>query len=209
MSGFNMQELMSQARSSTKPCKRKWKDAGSSRPSGGGTSPLKMDGRKQVLGIKIDPEAVKAGDIEMLQDLITAAINGAGRKVMKPCNPPWRNARRHEYSGDVANFNRGVRRGRREEKFLGFSAYSAVKNKEFWNRGLLEPFAEPLARLIETKEAARVGSKSAQRLASTFCVPATRTPLRSPPPSRTSKANLRLCSICKHITDVDPCVLLQ
>ena len=40
-----------------------------------------MDGRKQVLSIKIDPEVVKSGDLEMLQDLITAAINGAARKV--------------------------------------------------------------------------------------------------------------------------------
>ena len=40
-----------------------------------------MDGRKQLLGLKIDPEAVKAGDIEMLQDLITAAVNEAARKV--------------------------------------------------------------------------------------------------------------------------------
>ena len=42
---------------------------------------VRMDGKKQVLGIKIDPEAAKAADLEMLQDLITAAINGAGRKV--------------------------------------------------------------------------------------------------------------------------------
>jgi nucleoid-associated protein EbfC len=33
------------------------------------------------LSVKIDPEAVKSGDVEMLQDLVTAAINGAGRKV--------------------------------------------------------------------------------------------------------------------------------
>jgi DNA-binding YbaB/EbfC family protein len=49
--------------------------------SGGGTVTVKMDGRKQVLSIKIDPEAVKTGDLEMLQDLITAAVNGAVRKV--------------------------------------------------------------------------------------------------------------------------------
>ena len=49
--------------------------------SGGGTVTVKMDGRKQVLGIKIDPEAVKAGDMEMLQDLITAAFNGASQKI--------------------------------------------------------------------------------------------------------------------------------
>ena len=49
--------------------------------SGGGTVTVKMDGRKQVLGITIDPEAVKAGDVEMLQDLVMAAVNEAGRKV--------------------------------------------------------------------------------------------------------------------------------
>jgi DNA-binding protein YbaB len=40
-----------------------------------------MDGRKQLLSVKIDPEALKSGDIEMLQDLITAAVNGAAKKV--------------------------------------------------------------------------------------------------------------------------------
>jgi len=49
--------------------------------SGGGSVTVKMDGRKQVLGIKIDPEAVKAGDVEMLQDLVMAALNEASRKV--------------------------------------------------------------------------------------------------------------------------------
>ena len=49
--------------------------------SGGGAVTVKMDGRKQVLSIKIDPEAVKSGDIEMLQDLIAAAVNGAAKKV--------------------------------------------------------------------------------------------------------------------------------
>ena len=42
---------------------------------------MKMNGRKQVLSVKIDPEIVKAGDLEMLQDLVTAAVNGAGQKV--------------------------------------------------------------------------------------------------------------------------------
>jgi len=40
-----------------------------------------MDGRKQVLSVKIDPEVMKSGDVEMLQDLVAAAINGAGKKV--------------------------------------------------------------------------------------------------------------------------------
>ena len=47
--------------------------------AGGGMVSVKMDGHKNVLGVKIDPEA--AGDVEMLQDLVLAACNDASRKV--------------------------------------------------------------------------------------------------------------------------------
>ena len=40
-----------------------------------------MDGKKQILAITIEPESVDPDDIEMLQDLIAAAVNEAGRKV--------------------------------------------------------------------------------------------------------------------------------
>ena len=40
-----------------------------------------MNGKKQALSIKIDPEVVKSGDIEMLQDLVAAAVNAASAKV--------------------------------------------------------------------------------------------------------------------------------
>jgi hypothetical protein len=49
--------------------------------AGGGTVTVKMNGQKQLLSVKIDPDAVKADDLEMLQDLITAAVNEAARKV--------------------------------------------------------------------------------------------------------------------------------
>ncbi len=49
--------------------------------AGGGTVTVKMDGRKQLRSIVIDPEAVKSGDVEMLQDLVMAALNEASRKV--------------------------------------------------------------------------------------------------------------------------------
>jgi DNA-binding YbaB/EbfC family protein len=81
MAGFNMQELMSQAKKQYEVLQKKMQDTVVEGSAGGGTVTVKMDGRKQVLGIKIDPEAVKAGDLEMLQDLITAAVNGAGHKI--------------------------------------------------------------------------------------------------------------------------------
>ena len=49
--------------------------------SGGGMVIVTMSGSKKVLSLKIDPEAVKGGDIEMLQDLVQAAVNEAARKV--------------------------------------------------------------------------------------------------------------------------------
>jgi DNA-binding YbaB/EbfC family protein len=81
MSGFNIQELMSQAKQQYEVLQKKMQETIVEGSAGGGTVTVKMDGRKQVLSIKIDPEAIKSGDLEMLQDLITAAINGAGKKV--------------------------------------------------------------------------------------------------------------------------------
>src|ERR1700690_2981417 len=81
MSGFNLQELMSQAKQQYETLQKKMQETVVEATSGGGSVTVKMDGRKQVLGIKIDPEGGKSGDIEMLQDLVTAAVNGAGRKV--------------------------------------------------------------------------------------------------------------------------------
>jgi nucleoid-associated protein EbfC len=81
MSGFNLQEMMQQAKQQAEVLQKKMEQTVVEASSGGGTVTVKMDGRKQVLGIVIDPEAVKAGDVEMLQDLVMAAINEAARKV--------------------------------------------------------------------------------------------------------------------------------
>jgi len=42
---------------------------------------VEMSGHKQLLSLKLDPEVVSKDDVEMLQDLIVAAINDAHRKV--------------------------------------------------------------------------------------------------------------------------------
>jgi len=72
---------MSQAKQHYETLQKKMQETVVEASSGGGSVVVKMDGRKQVLAVKIDPEAVKAGDIEMLQDLVTAAVNEAGRKI--------------------------------------------------------------------------------------------------------------------------------
>jgi nucleoid-associated protein EbfC len=81
MGGFNLQQLMSQAKQQYETLQKKMQETVVEASSGGGTVSVKMDGRKQLLNLKIDPEAVKSGDVEMLQDLITAAVNDAARKI--------------------------------------------------------------------------------------------------------------------------------
>ena len=81
MGGFNLQELMSKAKSQYDTLQKKMQETVVEASSGGGTVTAKMDGRKQLLSLRIDPEAVKSGDVEMLQDLILAAVNEAARKV--------------------------------------------------------------------------------------------------------------------------------
>ena len=49
--------------------------------SGGGMVKVVMDGHKALRSLRIDPEVVSKDDVEMLQDLVTAAINEAARKV--------------------------------------------------------------------------------------------------------------------------------
>jgi nucleoid-associated protein EbfC len=49
--------------------------------AGGGMVKVEMDGQKQLRSLKIDPEVVSKEDLDMLQDLVLAAVNEAGRKV--------------------------------------------------------------------------------------------------------------------------------
>ena len=49
--------------------------------AGGGMVTVAVNGTKQIESIRIDPEVVSREDVEMLQDLIVAAVNDAGRKV--------------------------------------------------------------------------------------------------------------------------------
>ena len=89
MGGFNLQDLMSKAKAQYESLQKKMQETVVEASSGGGTVTAKMDGRKQLLSLRIDPEAVKSGDVEMLQDLVLAAVNEAARQVIRKCNPRW------------------------------------------------------------------------------------------------------------------------
>ena len=49
--------------------------------AGGGVVSLKINGKKEILSVKIDPEVVDPDDVETLEDLIVAAVNEAIKKV--------------------------------------------------------------------------------------------------------------------------------
>jgi DNA-binding YbaB/EbfC family protein len=75
----NMQAMMQQAQKMQEKLQAEVAQIRVDGTAGGGMVSVKMDGHKNVLGVKIDPEA--AGDVEMLQDLVLAACDDASRKV--------------------------------------------------------------------------------------------------------------------------------
>ena len=81
MGGFNLQEMLAQARQQAEKLQEKMQQIVVESSSGGGSVTVKMNGQKQVLSVVIEPEVAKSGDLEMLQDLVVAAVNEAGRKV--------------------------------------------------------------------------------------------------------------------------------
>lgn len=75
----NMQAMMQQAQKMQQRMQEEIAAIRVEASAGGGMVTVKMDGMKKCLGVKIDPEA--AGDAEMLQDMIMAAMNEAYKKV--------------------------------------------------------------------------------------------------------------------------------
>ena len=77
--GMNLQQMMKQAEKMQAEMAMEMEALRVDATAGGGIIKVEMNGTKEVLSIKIEPEA--ASDVEMLQDLILAEINECGRKV--------------------------------------------------------------------------------------------------------------------------------
>src|SRR6476646_3473928 len=75
----NMQNMMKQAQQMQQKLQEEIAAIRVEASAGGGMVSVKMDGQKNVLGVRIDPEV--AGDVEMLQDMMMAAFNEAAKKV--------------------------------------------------------------------------------------------------------------------------------
>lgn len=86
MDPFKLQQMLGQAKQMQEQMQEKLSQSLVEASSGGGAVTVKMNGKKEVLNVTIDPAAVSslsgsAADVEMLEDLIAAAFNEAGRRA--------------------------------------------------------------------------------------------------------------------------------
>ena len=76
---MNPQKMMQQAQEMQNKLRAEIAKIEVEASTGGGMVSVKMDGQKQILAVKIEPDAVE--DVEMLQDMIRGAVNEAGKRV--------------------------------------------------------------------------------------------------------------------------------
>ncbi|MEX2363736.1 MAG: YbaB/EbfC family nucleoid-associated protein, partial [Balneolaceae bacterium] len=83
MSEFNMADMfgkIQEMQSRMQEAQHKLKDIEVEAEAGGGMVKVKANGQRQVVSIKIDPDAIDPNDAEMLEDLIVAGVNKALEK---------------------------------------------------------------------------------------------------------------------------------
>jgi DNA-binding YbaB/EbfC family protein len=78
---MNIQQMMKQAQQMQERLKQQMAELRVEASSGGGMVKVVINGAKQLQELTIDPEVVSKDDVEMLQDLIVAAVNDAQRKA--------------------------------------------------------------------------------------------------------------------------------
>ena len=78
---MNIQAMMKQAQEMQERLKQQMAGMRVEATAGGGMVTVIVSGDKQLQSLTIDPEVVSKDDVEMLQDLILAAVNDAHRKV--------------------------------------------------------------------------------------------------------------------------------
>lgn len=84
--GMQMQQLMKQAQAMQEKMQKQKEELEASvfsATSGGGMVELKMNGKRELVALKIKPEVVDPEDVEMLEDLVIAAVNDANSQIDK------------------------------------------------------------------------------------------------------------------------------
>ena len=76
-----LQQMLSRLRQVQEDLQRQVNAVAVEASAGGGMVTVKMNGQKQVLEVRIEPEVFAGKDVEMLQELVRAAVNEASRRV--------------------------------------------------------------------------------------------------------------------------------
>ena len=83
---MNINQMMKQAQQMQERLQQQMAEMRVEASAGGGMVTVVVNGNKQIQSLTIDPEVVSKEDVEMLQDLILAAINDANRKAEEQLN---------------------------------------------------------------------------------------------------------------------------
>jgi len=78
---MNPKKMLQQVQQMQEQMQRRMSELRVEGSAGGGMVKATMDGQKNLLGVAIEKDAVDPNDVEMLQDLVVAAVNEASRKV--------------------------------------------------------------------------------------------------------------------------------
>ncbi len=78
---MNINQMMKQAQQMQERLQKQMAELRIEATAGGGMVTVVVNGAKQIQSLKIDPEVVSKDDVDMLQDLIVAAVNDAHRKA--------------------------------------------------------------------------------------------------------------------------------
>lgn len=77
----NLQKMLKTAKEMQERLQKELAELRIEGTSGGGMVNVVLDGQKNLISVRLDPEVVNRDDIDMLQDLIVAAFNDAAAKV--------------------------------------------------------------------------------------------------------------------------------
>ena len=78
---MDMRSIMKQAQKMQEKLQQEMAELKVEASAGGGMVTVTMGGTREVLAVKIAPEVLESQDLEMLEDLVRAAVNEANRKV--------------------------------------------------------------------------------------------------------------------------------
>ena len=81
--GVDINQIFRMAQQAQEKMEKEMETARVEASTGGGMVRVEMNGKKELLSLKIDPEIVKAEEIDSLQDLVLSAVNDASQQVDK------------------------------------------------------------------------------------------------------------------------------